>query len=191
MPNSGNNFKFFAHFSSNLRFLSQSKAFHFSTRPIKTFLKINAIMTTSAGESMNHRLLDALDLLKMLEVVFEQRQALELNGENHSKSGSNTFPWSGVRLTLRQSRELLQDLSVNQESPKVNLNKTTAASHAADAVSFEQAVSSQNNQRSKVNKEPVNVEVGDKNYRGTFNRIQLTQEPQAIGSEEQAVPAAR
>ena len=134
---------------------------------------------------MNHRLLDALDLLKMLEVVFEQRQALELNGESHPKSGGSAFPWSGVRLTLRQSRELLQEL---QEPPKANSNRQVPAS---DSASFEQAVQAQHIQRSKMSKESSNGEAGDKNYRGTFNRIQLTQDPQAVLSEEQASPGSR
>jgi len=139
---------------------------------------------------MNHRLLDALDLLKMLEVVFEQRQALELNSENQARSTGSSFPWSGVRLTLRQSRELLQEL---QEAPaqRVAPPRQAQVSQASENTSFEQAVTSHHIQRAKAQRESANSEAGDKNYRGTFNRIQLTQEPQVVSSEEQAAPVAR
>ena len=139
---------------------------------------------------MNHRLLDALDLLKMLEVVFEQRQALELNGENHSRSASNSFPWSGVRLTLRQSRELLQDLTGPKNAPKAPTNGPILPIEPAtsEKMSFEQAVTHQQTQRSRASKEQPNGETGDKSYRGTFNRIQLTQEPQTGSSEDQSAP---
>ena len=137
---------------------------------------------------MNHRLLDALDLLKMLEVVFEQRQALELNGENHTKSLGSAFPWSGVRLTLRQSRELLEDL---QEAPKATNQRVAPTAPASENLSFEQAVASHHIQRSKASREIPTENNEDKNYRGTFNRIQLTQEPKAASSDEHAAPAAR
>jgi hypothetical protein len=181
MPNSGDNFKFLGNFYSNW-------GLHRSNRTLKTFLKFKAIIPIYSGEPMNHRLLDALDLLKMLEVVFEQRQALELNGENHSKSSSSAFPWSGVRLTLRQSRELLEAL---QEAPKASNQRPTQSISTSENVAFEQAVQSHHIQRSRASREAVSGDNGDKNYRGTFNRIQLTQEPKAVSSEEQAAPAAR
>jgi hypothetical protein len=175
---------------------------------------------------MNHRLLDAVDLLKMLEVVFEQRQALELNGERLSRTNSNAsdFPWSGVRLTLRQAREMLQEMGISPEPVKVPA-KIVASNQNSDHAPFEAAVRQSNGSRPKVSQEAIRTSVSEgpnaertsmerpnperpnperpvrsentrmesaeKNYRGTFNRIQLTQEPATTTEEPVAQVTTR
>ena len=68
---------------------------------------------------MNQKLSDALDLLRMLEVVFEQQQLVEsTEGASVGSSGKGkpgAFPWAGVRLTLKQSRARLNRIPLREE----------------------------------------------------------------------------
>ena len=184
---------------------------------------------------MNQRLLDALDLLKMLEVVFEQRQSIEnASLTNDAFSGTPPFPWSGIRLTLKQSRDLLTEIVENspvqtQEnkslSPRINRphSEGNAPSSFSDTRQFDRTFQSQNptkamadvrpglndinsldlsgdleptlkNDLPKVENTKSDAGKGDglklettrseRSFRGTFNRIQLTQEPVIIKEVE-------
>jgi hypothetical protein len=144
---------------------------------------------------MNQKLSDALDLLRMLEVVFEQQQLVEsTEGASVGSSGKGkpgAFPWAGVRLTLKQSRELLLSLqsptephssSRREGGPQVDtgpLEKAYQVQNPPRRGPSHQENYQKNRQAPPPPREKTEAtqESPDRPYRGTFNRIQLTQEP--------------
>lgn len=105
---------------------------------------------------MDKKLYDAAQLLQMLELVFDHSKEA-----GPSESG---FPWAGVKLTLRQARELILESAAerprNGESPRPQ----------------------ESQQPKRELKKPHNRPSytgsygAEPQFRGTFNRIQLTDE---------------
>jgi len=164
---------------------------------------------------MQHKLTDAADLLKMVELVIQQHA----NQPGELSSSDNQFPWAGVRLTLKQARELVLEAA----SAGAPLRNESRAGDSRNAVPAQRPYPDQRrperapreevrphrNDRNAANNAGNNLgpaasrpkegsapapaglssNSADAPFRGTFNRIQLTEET-VDPREEQSNPGS-
>lgn len=115
------------------------------------------------------RIQQAADLLKMLEIVFQAGSA----------ERGNSFPWDGVRLTLGQAREILED---EIESIEPDISEITVAQRSepqkqvANAPRRTEAYTRTPPPRTRETPKETLPNSAEAPFRGTFNRIQLTEE---------------
>ena len=136
------------------------------------------------------KLSDALDLLRMLEQVTGNINPGSRCPDNSYSSASTTVPWGGIRLTLRQTAEMissvLRDYEMQRESAVPSQQAASAAQ--ADAVRYREYRTAPTAAPVPPAAETVSRSSGrvrelvdDGNYPGTFNRIQLPREAGAAG----------
>ncbi len=174
---------------------------------------------------MQHKLTDAADLLKMVELVIQQHA----NQPGEFSSSDNQFPWAGVRLTLKQARELVLEAAAagapirNESRAGDSRNAVPAQRPYPDQRQPEhrqpdqrrperaprEEVRPHRNDRNAANNAGNNLgpaasrpkegsapapaglssNSADAPFRGTFNRIQLTEET-VDPREEQSNPSS-
>jgi hypothetical protein len=136
---------------------------------------------------MREKLHDAAELLKMLEMVFGQAGANNSPVNTASNPGTvkDRFPWAGVRLTLSQAQELIREhLSEPAIPPKaaVYKNGSPAREDEPRQPQPRRQPEQAKNQAAPQSFSPSTPRTSSSNsveapIRGTFNRVQLTEEP--------------
>ena len=119
-----------------------------------------------------HQLYDAVDLIKMLEHIAD--------GQQSTTPRHTEVPWSGIRLTLAQTRDLvlaaLDDYEVEGEVPITpRANRGKKGGRDVESIVNSNVEYSNDQSRSGVR------ELMDNGSTGTFNRIQLPRENSASG----------